>query len=156
MMDVTEVRAFLGGTFHVAGVFDAFSRVPLALQTYEKKPGAAAMARLLKAAARAFGKAKYLITDQGKEFDGRTFRQPLMIEDLEVRLETALTYYRCFRPHQGLRSATPAEAFLGLPTPEMALKTPRGRAGEDPSQSPFTIAFVNVGGSSFPILKKTA
>ena len=32
MMDVTEIRSFLGlQVFHLAGVFDAFSRVPLAL-----------------------------------------------------------------------------------------------------------------------------
>ena len=30
-------------------------------------------------------------------------------------LEPALTHYLCFRPHQRLRGATPAEAFLGLP-----------------------------------------
>jgi hypothetical protein len=58
MMDVTVIKAFLGGEFHVAAVFDAFSRVPLALHTYDCKPGAAAMARLLKATAKAFGKPK--------------------------------------------------------------------------------------------------
>jgi hypothetical protein len=29
MMDVTQIRAFLGGTLYLASVFDAFSRVPL-------------------------------------------------------------------------------------------------------------------------------
>src|SRR5262249_17234882 len=54
MMDVTEVQAFLGGTLHVAAVFDAFSRVPLVVQTLETKPRASAMARLLKTATRTF------------------------------------------------------------------------------------------------------
>lgn len=196
MIDVTEVQAFLGGTFHVAGVFDAFSRVPLELQTYERKPGASAMARLLKSAARAFGNAKYVITDQGGEFKGQIFRktaarlgilqrfgtvdnifatarlerfwrtlkeaanlkndQPLTVEDLERRLERTLTYYLCFRPHQGLKGATPAEAFVGVPCRENVASPPRGQRGEGPSESPFTVAFVNVGNGSFPILKKTA
>jgi len=71
MMDVTEVQAFLGGSHFVAAVFDAFSRMPLAVQTFERQPGASAMARLLKAAAKAFTRPKYLITDLGGEFRGR-------------------------------------------------------------------------------------
>jgi transposase InsO family protein len=74
-MDVTQIQAFLGGTLYLASVFDAFSRVPLVLQTYHAKPSASAMARLLKSAAKAFGKAKYLITDQGGEFTGSIFRK---------------------------------------------------------------------------------
>ncbi len=74
MMDVTEVRSFLGlRVFHVAAVFDAFSRTPLALQVSEAKPGAARMARLLAATAGAFGAPKYLITDLGGEFRGQAF-----------------------------------------------------------------------------------
>jgi hypothetical protein len=65
MMDISVVQAFLGGEFYLAAVFDAFSRVPLALSTYEQKPGACAMARLLRTAARNFASPKYLITDQG-------------------------------------------------------------------------------------------
>jgi transposase InsO family protein len=75
MMDVTEVQAFLGGTIHVVAVFDAFSRVPLVMQTLETRPGASVMARLLKAATSAFPKPKYLITDLGGEFRGRVFRK---------------------------------------------------------------------------------
>jgi len=73
MMDGTEIQAFLGGTLYLASVFDAFSRVPLVLQTYDKKPSASDMARLLKTAAKAFGTARYVITDQGGEFRGRIF-----------------------------------------------------------------------------------
>jgi hypothetical protein len=73
MMDVTLVRECLGGPdLHLASVFNAFSRVPLVVHTYERKPGASAMARLLKTATRAFGKAKYVITDQGGEFTARS------------------------------------------------------------------------------------
>lgn len=73
MMDISVVQAFLGGEFYLAAVFDAFSRVPLALSTYEQKPGASAMARLLRTAARNFTSPKYLITDQGGEFTGTVF-----------------------------------------------------------------------------------
>jgi len=75
MMDVSVVQAFLGGELYIAAVFDAFSRVPLVLSTYERKPGASAMARLLKSAARRFGSPKYLLTDQGSEFSGSIFKK---------------------------------------------------------------------------------
>lgn len=75
MMDVTTIASFLGPDLYLAAVFDAFSRAPLALHTFEAKPGASAMARLLRAAARTFGKAKYVITDQGGEFTGSIFQK---------------------------------------------------------------------------------
>lgn len=75
MMDVTAIASFLGPDLYLAAVFDAFSRTPLVLQTFETKPGASAMARLLKAAVRTFGKARYVITDQGGEFTGGIFRK---------------------------------------------------------------------------------
>ena len=74
MMDVTLVKTFLGlPELHLAGVFDASSRAPLALQVFETRPGASDMARLFKRAVRSFGKPKYLITDLGGEFTGRIF-----------------------------------------------------------------------------------
>lgn len=88
MMDVTEIHAFLGPSFDLASVFDAFSRVPLALGTFKAKPGASAMARLLKAAARSFGAAKYVITDQGGEFKGRVFRKTAARLSIKHRLGT--------------------------------------------------------------------
>ena len=75
MMDISVVQALLGGEFYMAAVFDAFCRVPLAISTHEHKPGASAMARLLRTAARSFGTPKYLITDQGTEFTGKVFRK---------------------------------------------------------------------------------
>ena len=193
MMDVTVVKAFLGGEFHVSGVFDAFSRVPLALQVSDRKPGASAMARLLKAATRGFAKPRYVITDRGGEFTGRVFRKavgclgitqrlgatqnifatarlerfwrtlkdsaslrlrpPLTIEDLERRLETTLTHYLLYRPHQGLHGGTPAEAFLGLePAHLRAASPPRGRLGEGPLEAPFAIDFVDCDKQAFPFL----
>lgn len=77
MADTSEVRAFLGRTFHMAALFDAFSRVPLVLGTFDHKPTSAEMAVLLAKAVAAFGKPKYLITDLGSEFKG-AFRQRLL------------------------------------------------------------------------------
>jgi len=90
MMDVTEVRSFLGlRVFHVAAVFDAFSRTPLALQVSEAKPGAARMARLLAATAGAFGRPKYLITDLGGEFRGRVFARAARRFGIQQRFASA-------------------------------------------------------------------
>jgi transposase InsO family protein len=192
-MDVTEVQAFLGGALYVAAVFDAFSRVPLAVQTFERRPGASAMARLLKTAVRAFPRPKYLITDLGGEFRGRIFRKatarlgivqrfassdniyatarlerfwrtlkqiarlrlfrPLTVNDLEQRLELALLPYVCFRPHQGLENATPAEVLLSLePAANRAGSPPRGRPGEGPPYAPFAVDFLDRQHRALPVL----
>jgi transposase InsO family protein len=74
MMDVSEVRPFLGPTLFIAAAFDAFSRAPLAVQTFAHKPCALEMAVLLKRAAGAFTKPKYLMTDCGGEFIGGAFK----------------------------------------------------------------------------------
>lgn len=76
MADVSEVRAFLGRTFYLAAIFDAFSRVPLGVQTFDHKPDSYQMASLFERAVKAFGKPKYLITDLGSEFKG-AFRRAL-------------------------------------------------------------------------------
>ncbi len=152
----------------MAAVFDAFSRVPLVLQVFDRKPGAKDMAHLQKHAAKAFAAPRYVITDLGKEFTGRAFRKavkrlgavqrfaakdsikatarlerfwrslketagiralglPLDRQDLEQRLETALAFYVSFRPHEGLKGATPGEAFLGV---EPAHQRPSSRPGD--------------------------
>ena len=151
------------------------------------------MARLLKTAARSFGAARYLITDQGGEFTGRLFRKtatrlgirqrfgtvgnlfatarlegfwrtlkdtaslrlqpPLTLEDLERRLETTLAHYLLFRPHQGLRGATPAEAFFGTePACCSAVSPPRGRPGEGSAGLPFSVGFLDPDRRALPIL----
>ena len=74
MLDVSEVRQFLGSPLHIAAVFDAFSRVPLVLQVFDKKPAAKDLAGLLRRAAKAFARPKYVITDLGGEFTGGAFK----------------------------------------------------------------------------------
>jgi len=198
MMDVSEVKQLLGPSLQMAAVFDAFSRVPLALQVFDAKPTARDMAGLLKRAVRAFGPASYLITDLGTEFTGGAFRKParrlgihqrfaskdslkatarlerfwltlkeaaglrslwlpLDRQDLERRVERTLLFYLCFRPHEGLRGATPAEAFLGLhPAHLAAVEPPRGRPGEGPHQRPFQVDYSDPLTRAFPILRPAA
>jgi hypothetical protein len=80
--------------------------------------------------------------------------QSLNLDDLEARVELALVYYLCFRPHQGLAGATPAEAFLGIePACAKAARPPRGRIGEGPREPPFAVGFLDPEKRAFPILK---
>jgi transposase InsO family protein len=75
MMDVTQIRQFLGTDLCLAAVFDAHSRVPLLLRVFDAMPGAAEMAALLRRAGKVFGSPKYLVTDLGGEFTGALFAQ---------------------------------------------------------------------------------
>jgi transposase InsO family protein len=75
MMDVTQIRQFLGTDIYLAAVFDAHSRVPLLLRIFDTMPGAAEMAALLRRAVEVFGNPKYLLTDLGGEFAGELFAQ---------------------------------------------------------------------------------
>jgi transposase InsO family protein len=198
MMDISHVKQFLGPDLYMAAVFDAFSRMPLALEVFQARPDAKGMVCLLRRAARAFGHPKYLITDQGGEFTAVAFRQavkhlpavqrfaskdnlyatarlerfwrsvkesaglyrlqlPLTVHDLEHRLTLALLYYVCFRPHEGLGGATPAEALLGIaPAYHNAVEPPRGRPGEGPIAVPFYIEHLDPANRRLPILKRAA
>ena len=57
-----------------AGVFEAFSRVPLAFQLVDRKPRASEVPRLFKSAVRALGQLRYLITEIGREFTAKVSR----------------------------------------------------------------------------------
>jgi hypothetical protein len=95
----------------------------------------------------------------------RTFKEaarlrlqpPLVREDLESRLELTLSHYLLFRPHQGLRGATPAEAFLGLePAALRATPPPRARAREGSGEAAFTVGYLDPVNRRFPILDSVA
>jgi hypothetical protein len=89
-----------------------------------------------------------------KELTNVKADQSLNLDDLEAR---ALGYYLCFRPHQGLAGATPAEVFLGVePACTKAVGPPRGQAGEGPQQRPFEVGFLDPEKRAFPILKQAA
>lgn len=97
MLDVSLVRQFLGPDLYMAAVFDAFSRAPLALQVFEAKPGTRDMARLLRRAARAFAKPKYVITDLGGEFTGGAFRNAVKRLGAVQRFASADSLYATAR-----------------------------------------------------------
>lgn len=198
MMDLSEVKQFLGPPLHIAAVFDAHSRTPLALQTFDRRPSSQDAGRLLRGAVRRFACPRYLVSDLGGEFTARAFRKaaarlgvvqrfaaadslkatarlerfwltlkqdaglyrlrlPLTADALEARLEAALLHYVCFRPHEGLSGAAPAEAFLGLePLHTRAVEAPRGLPGEGPTTPPFEVAYLDTNAGRFPILKVAA
>jgi len=82
---------------------------------------------------------------------------PLTLDELEQRLALVLLHYVCFRPHEGLGGATPAEAFLGIaPAHQNAVQPPRGRPGEGPIAVPFHIEHLDPANRRFPILKPAA
>src|SRR5262249_28916986 len=82
----------------------------------------------------------------------RLFR-PLTVQDLEERLELALLHYVCFRPHQGLEGATPAEVLLALdPAARSAVSPPRGRAGEGSPDPPYAVDFLDRHHRALPVL----
>jgi transposase InsO family protein len=82
---------------------------------------------------------------------------PLTLDDLERRLALALLHYVCFRPHEGLGGATPAEALLGMePASWKAAEPPRARPGEGSMKAPFHIAHLDPTNRRFPIVKPAA
>jgi transposase InsO family protein len=115
MMDVTVIRRFLGSDLHLAGVFDAFSRVPLALQVFERQPGSAAMARLLKGATKAFGLPRYVITDRGPEFR-KVFRKTAVRLGIVLRFASRDNHHATARLERFWRTLKDT-ASLRLQTP---------------------------------------
>lgn len=90
MMDVTEFKTLFGAhTLYFAAVFDAFSRLPLVGMTFDAKPGAASMARLLRNGVGRFGKPKYLITDLGGEFTAGVFKKAVARLGVQPRYASA-------------------------------------------------------------------
>ena len=77
-------------------------------------------------------------------------------EDLERHLETALTHYALFRPHQGLKGATPAEIFFGdEPACRSAVRPPRAADANAPAVVPFRMSYLDAE-RRFPIVENIA
>jgi transposase InsO family protein len=78
LADITHVKGLFGLiSFKVAAVFDAFSRMPLALRVFRREPGGEEIVRLLLAAVRRHGKPRHFVTDQGPQFIAPVLRQTL-------------------------------------------------------------------------------
>ncbi len=117
MMDVTIVRRLLGTDLHVAGVFDAFSRVPLAVSVFERRPTASDMARLLQRTAKAFAAPRYVITDLGGEFTGMQFADAVARVRARQRFASADNLYATARLERFWRTLKQCAGLrlLGLP-----------------------------------------
>ena len=91
-----------------------------------------------------------------KESLGLPTWRHLVREDLEQRLDTALTHYALVRPHQTLKGATPAEVYFGdEPACRSAVKPPRATDANAPTVVPFRISHLDPE-QRFPIVEKIA
>lgn len=86
MMDSTFFKTFFNERdLAAAAVFDGHSRTPLAVTAFEGKPSGSMMANLLERAVAAFGKPKYVITDQGPEFICDVFQNACVALGIKAR-----------------------------------------------------------------------
>jgi putative transposase len=84
MMDITTVPRLLGlPRVMVAAVFDVFSRMPLAVQTFPSQPSGEEMAHLLGSAARRYGSPPHMVTDHGRQFTSDAFTG--LCDDLDIK-----------------------------------------------------------------------
>ena len=114
MMDVTQIQSFLGAKAFVATVFDAHSRLPLALRVFQAMPGASDMARLFRGAAKLFGSPKYMITDLGGEFTGGAFRKALKSKGVLHRFASAENIKATARLERWWRTLKETAGLRGL------------------------------------------
>ncbi|HET7293658.1 MAG TPA: DDE-type integrase/transposase/recombinase [Vicinamibacteria bacterium] len=87
LADLTHVRGLFGlATFRIAAVFDAFSRMPLALRVFTSEPSAADVAQLFAGAVRRHGRPALLVTDHGPQFTAVSFEAHLRQLRVEHRI----------------------------------------------------------------------
>jgi transposase InsO family protein len=78
MVDLTPIKGLFGRLgFRVASIFDAFSRMPLALRVFAYEPTAQDMARMVECAIRRHGKPRFLVSDRGGHFTAQAFERAL-------------------------------------------------------------------------------
>jgi transposase InsO family protein len=79
-LDITQVKALFGfRRLRVAGVLDAFSRMPLAIGVFVREPTASDLARLFVHARRRHGRPRLLVSDHGGQFTSSKFEESLGI-----------------------------------------------------------------------------
>jgi putative transposase len=77
-LDITQVKVLFGfRRLRVAGVLDAFSRMPLAMGVFVREPTARDLARLLARAHRRHGRPRLFVSDRGSQFTAGAFEQVL-------------------------------------------------------------------------------
>jgi transposase InsO family protein len=78
LADITHVKGLFGlRSFKVAAVFDAFSRMPLALRVFRSEPAAQDILQLVFAAVRRHGAPRHFVSDQGAQFTAPALGRPL-------------------------------------------------------------------------------
>ena len=117
MMDVSQVHQFLGPDLFMAAVFDAFSRMPLAVEVFPRPPKAWQMARLLRWVVGRLARPKYLITDLGGEFTGEAFRKAVRRFGILQRFASKDNLYATARLERFWRTLKESARLyrLGLP-----------------------------------------
>ena len=89
IIDTTRIKAlFAGSDFFIVAVLDAFSRVPLAVKTFDVMPKAEQTLALLKEAVGAFQVPRYLASDQGEEFDTDAFKHAVKAMGIKQRFDS--------------------------------------------------------------------
>src|SRR5258708_33036168 len=76
VLDFTQVSGFFR-SIAVGAVIDVFTRKVLAIRTWHKEPGAASTTRLLQKAFDVGGQPTWVISDRGRQFRPRQFRNSL-------------------------------------------------------------------------------
>jgi transposase InsO family protein len=72
------------------------------------------------------------------------FWKPLLAEDLDERVVSALVFYSAHRPHTSLRGATPLEAFTrSTPACQCAIRPPLATARDAPTLADFRITHID-------------
>jgi putative transposase len=78
MMDISTVPRLFGfRRFLIATVFDVFSRMPLAVETFTSQPDARQMTIFFDRTAQRFGRPKHFVSDQGTQFTSNFFQDVL-------------------------------------------------------------------------------
>lgn len=82
-------------------------------------------------------------------------RPPISRRSLEARVRLTFAWYAAVRPHSALQAATPMETYRGRSGTVAARSPPRGRRGDGPYHTPFTVAFVDPD-RTLPVLVRRA
>jgi transposase InsO family protein len=86
MMDLTSVRGLFGlFAFEIAAIVDVFSRFPVAVRAFRRRPSADDQLVVLEDALRHQGRPRHLVSDPGSQFTGHGFRQRLEAHGIRQR-----------------------------------------------------------------------
>jgi hypothetical protein len=76
--------------------------------------------------------------------------------DMQERLEAALTYYACLKPHQGLDGAVPAEIYFGIRPAHLDARRPPREQSLEATDQAFELASLDPEGRLPLLVPKVA